>query len=391
MPTSRKGTTEDVRRDNLAAILAHLHLTGPASRSVLAQSTGRNRSTIASLVSDLVDLGLVTESAPQSEGRQGRPSPVVTIRPEVVALVCNPEIDALTIAVVGLDGTVRSVIRHDYDRPPTASEAWRLAAAIVAGLQTELSDLRVVGLGAAVPGQVRTEDGVIRNAPHLGWRDEPFAEPLQRACGHPVQVGNDAAVGALAETQFGAGRGATNVVYLNGGASGIGGGVIVDGRLLRGASGYAGELGHLRVSGSGLADSAGIPGTVEAVVSRSELLDAFHLDRATGDELAGLLRAPLPAAVAEVVHRQIAHLGVAVAGAINVFNPEVVVLGGFLADLLACAPAELDARIDQFTLAPLREHVKIVPSALGEKLLLVGAAGLAFAPLLRDPALMQSR
>ncbi|HML50490.1 MAG TPA: ROK family transcriptional regulator [Propionicimonas sp.] len=389
MPTSRKGTTEDVRRDNLAAILAQLHLNGPASRSILAQLTGRNRSTIASLVGDLVELGLVTESAPPAEGRQGRPSPVVAIRPEVVALVCNPEIDALTIGVVGLDGTVRSIIRHDYGRPPTAAEVWRLAADVVADLRSELADLRVVGMGSAVPGQVRTEDGVIRNAPHLGWREEPFARPLQQACGYPVWVGNDAAVGALAETQFGAGRGATNVVYLNGGASGIGGGVIVDGRLLRGASGYAGELGHLRVSGSEQADSAGIPGTVEAVVTRSELLAAFQVDRATGDELARLLRGPLPAAVVDVVTRQVAHLGVAVAGAINVFNPEFVVLGGFLADLQACAPADLDARVGQFALAPLREHVQIVPSALGETLLVVGAAGLAFAPLLRDPARIQ--
>lgn len=390
MQQSGKGTTEDVRRDNLAAILRHLYLNGPASRSSLARLTGRNRSTIASLVGDLIDFGLVVEREPASTGRQGRPSPVVKIRPDVVAIVCNPEIDALTVGLVGLDGSVRRVIRHDYDQIPTASQVRGMTATILAGMALELSKLRVVGIGSAVPGQVRAEDGVVRNAPHLNWREEPFAEMLQDATGYTVRVGNDAALGALAETQFGAGRGADNLVYFNGGASGIGGGVIVDGRLLRGASGYAGELGHLRVSGSSAMDSAGIPGTLEAVVSRETLLASLGRHRATPQELDQLLAEDLPPEAVEVVETQVMHLGTAIGGAINVFNPQLVVLGGFLASLLACAPDSLRARVDQFSLAPQREQAQIVPSELGADLLVVGAAGLTFAPLLRDPALIES-
>ncbi len=254
------GTTEDVRRSNLSATLGILYRTGPVSRAALSKRTGRNRSTIASLVTDLVDLGLVEERDPDSLGQVGRPSPVVTIRPEVTAIAVNPEIDVLTIGLVGLDGQVRRVIRHEYDRIPTATEVISITAAVISGMQVELDSLVVAGIGVAVPGQVRTDDGVVRNAPHLGWRDEPLAEPLAAATGYPVQVANDAALGALAEHEFGAGRGKDHLIYLNGGASGIGGGVISAGVPLGGASGYAGEFGHVRVSSSGLLDSAGIEG-----------------------------------------------------------------------------------------------------------------------------------
>ncbi|MFZ0529903.1 MAG: ROK family transcriptional regulator, partial [Propionicimonas sp.] len=294
-------TTEGVRRSNLSATLGILYRHGPASRAALSKRTGRNRSTIASLVTDLVELGLVEENDPDPMGQVGRPSPVVSIRPEVTAIAVNPEIDVLTIGLVGLDGTVRRVIRHEYDRIPTASEVISITAAVLAGMQVELDGLLVTGIGVAVPGQVRTRDGVVRNAPHLGWQDEPFAEPLAQASGYAVRVSNDAALGALAEHTFGAGRGKSSLVYLNGGASGIGGGVIAGGALLDGASGYAGELGHIRVSSSSVRDSAGIAGTLEAEVTREELRKALGLPRIAPGEFAAALLAARGEPVAAVV------------------------------------------------------------------------------------------
>lgn len=380
------GTTEDVRRANLSAILGLLYRGGPASRAVLSKRTGRNRSTIASLVTDLVDLGLVAEREPDASGQVGRPSPVVELRPEVTAIAVNPEIDALTIGLVGMDGAVRRVIRHEYDRIPTAAEVLSITAAVVAGMRVELGSLRVAGVGVAVPGQVRTDDGVVRNAPHLDWHDEPFAEPLAAALGYPVQVANDAALGALAEHAFGAGRDHDHLLYVNGGASGIGGGVITGGTLLGGTAGYAGELGHVRVSSSSVQDSAGIRGTLEAEVTREELLAALGLERADPGQFEQALLADRSAAVARVVHRQVGHLGTALAAVINLFNPEVVALGGFLAALQAYDPAGLDDAVAASTLAPSLEGVRITAAELGANLLMVGAAGLAFRPLLADPA-----
>jgi len=380
------GTTEDVRRSNLSAILGMLYRGGPASRASLSRRTGRNRSTTASLVTDLVDLGLVQEREPDSLGLVGRPSPVVSLRPDVIAIAVNPEIDVLTIGLIGLDGKVRRVIRHEYDRIPSASEALSITAAVISGMQVELDGLVVVGIGIAVPGQIRTGDGVVRNAPHLGWQNQPLGEPLAAATGYRVQVANDAALGALAEHEFGAGRGKDHLIYLNGGASGIGGGVISAGIPLGGTSGYAGELGHVRVSSSDVLDSAGIKGTLEAEVTRKELLDALGLDRAEPGHFESALLADRSERVAAVVDRQLGHLGTALAGAINLLNPQVVALGGFLAALQAYDPERLSRAIASSTLAPSLEGVRITAAELGTDLLMVGAGGLAFRPLLADPA-----
>jgi len=379
------GTTESIRRTNLATILGILYRGGPASRAALSKRTGRNRSTIASLVADLSALGLVSEGESDSLGQVGRPSPVVSIRPEVTAIAVNPEIDALTIGLVGLDGNVRRVIRHECDRIPTASEVLSITSAVIAGMRHELDGLLVVGVGVAVPGQVRTGDGVVRNAPHLDWHDEPFGAALAAATGYPVAVANDAALGALAEHEFGAGRARRNLIYVNGGASGIGGGVIADGALLGGMSGHAGELGHIRVSSSSVTDSAGIRGTLEAEVTRAELMEALGLPRAEPAQFEAALLSDRSAAVSAIVNRQLEHLATALASAINLFNPEVIALGGFLAVLQAYDPGKLAAAVAASALAPSLEGVEITPAELGGDLLMIGAAGLAFHTLLNDP------
>jgi predicted NBD/HSP70 family sugar kinase len=381
-----EGTTEAVRRQNLAAVLGILYRGGPASRSVLSKLTGRNRSTIGSLVTDLVDLGLVTERDPDASGQVGRPSPVVAVRPEVTAIAVNPEIDALTVGLVGMDGAVRRVVRHEYDRIPTATEALDIMSAVISGMRTELRGLLVLGIGVAVPGQVRTSDGVVRNAPHLDWHDEPLGEPLAAATGYRVQVANDAALGALAEHEFGAGRGHSHLIYVNGGASGIGGGVITGGALMGGSSGYAGELGHVRVSSSDVTDSAGIRGTLEAEVTRAELMDVLGLTRADPQEFEAALLADRSPATRRVVERQLGHLGTAIAAAVNLFNPEVVALGGFLAALQAYDPDGLAREVAGSVLVPSLEGVRITPAELGRNLLMIGAAGQAFGPVLADPS-----
>jgi len=384
----RAGTSEGLRQANLSTMLTILFRQGPLSRATLARLSGRNRSTIGSLVGDLVAMGLAEEHDPVPAGQVGRPSPVVVLRADVAAVAVNPEIDVLTVALVGLDQTVLATRRHTHDHIPTAREVVATTAAIVGELRHEFPDVCILGAGGAIPGQVRTSDGVVRNAPHLRWVDEPFAAMLAEATGLPVTVANDASLGALAEHDFGAGRGRSDVLYVNGGASGIGGGIVLDGQPMRGAYGYAGEFGHIRVSSSSLPDSAGIPGTLEAMVTRAALLDVLGLNAAEAERLGAALLADRRPAVREVVHQQLAYLAVGLAASANVLNPEIIVLGGFLASLLACDPQRLRDEVARLALPPSMEGVDIVPSALGDALLSVGAAYLAFTPLLADPVAM---
>lgn len=386
---------EDVRRHNLSTILNIVHRGGAASRARLTKQTGLNRSTIGALVGELEVLGLVSEGGADAAGLVGRPSPIVSVSERVVALAVNPEIDAVTIAIVGLGGRVQRRIRYATERSPSVAEAVNIAAAVIDGMRGELeSNHRVAGVGIAVPGQVRSIDGVVRFAPHLGWVDEPVAMMLAAATGYPAFAANDAGAGAVAEWYFGAGRGRSELIYLNGGASGIGGGVIAAGEPFGGIGGFAGEFGHIRVSAGEAAslDSAGIAGTLESEVRLSALLAVLGLGAGEAEELGAALRGALASggsaadAARHEVRRQLSHLATALGAAVNILNPELIVLGGFLAALLEADAGFLDEELTRSALPAAREGVSVVPAGLGPNLLMVGAAELAFRALLTDPA-----
>ncbi|BDZ40358.1 ROK family transcriptional regulator [Microbacterium suwonense] len=237
----RATTVEGVRRTNLGEVLRLVHHGGPRSRAVITAETGLNRSTVSDLVSRLAEAGLVREHGPDPTRRVGRPSPIVAPSPDVVALGVNPEIDAVEIGAVSLGGAIRLRERIAVDRPGVDEVVELVARTVEVWRTGDLQGCRIVGAGVAVPGLVRTEDGVVRLAPHLQWRDVDIAGPLERSLGMPVVVGNDASFGARAERLFGAAREHGDVVYLNGGASGIGGGLILHGRLIGGEGGYAGS------------------------------------------------------------------------------------------------------------------------------------------------------
>ena len=378
---------DDVRRRNLGVILRSVHRNGPASRAQLTRLTGLNRSTIGALVAELSVRGLIQERDPDPTRLAGRPSPVVAANPYVAAFAVNPEIDAVTVGLVGLNGVVHRRIRHLTERSPTVVEAVNIASTIIQDLRSELQmEYSFIGIGVAVPGLVRVSDGLVRHAPHLGWVDEPLAELLFSATGLPVHAANDASLGVSAERYFGSGRGVDDLVYLNGGASGIGGGLVVGGRPARGVAGFAGEFGHIRVSGSEQTDSAGIPGTLEAEVRRSALLAVLGLERADADELEHALLASRAPAVRAEVNRQLDALAVALAGAVNLLNPALVVLGGFLAALYAVDSERLRAEVARLSLAAPNASVRVCAAALGSDLLIIGAAELAYEALLEDPA-----
>jgi predicted NBD/HSP70 family sugar kinase len=375
---------DGVRRRNLATVLELVHHGRGASRAELTALTGLNRSTVAALVAELADAGLLREGDPVASGAVGRPSPGVRVDPRPVAIAVNPEVDAITAAVVGLGARVVHRIRRPVDSVPDPQTAVELVASVVDELlAASPRDRHVVGVGLAVPGLVRTSDGTVRWAPHLGWREVPFARLVEDALGHPVQADNDASLGALAEHLFGAGRGVDDLIYLNGGASGIGGGVIVSGGLLTGRAGYAGEFGQNR---PGAGERLSPDGTLEDEVNRARLLDLLGLAEADDPAVAAAVDSSDDPRVSAELRRQQGILAVALGNAINVFNPELVVLGGYLATHLSWDPPSLVDAVRTATIPAAAEGVSIVPAALGEDRLLIGAAELAFGRLLRDPA-----
>lgn len=386
LPAARGSRNDSVRRDNLSTVVGLVHRSGGLSRSMLTAATGLNRSTIAALVAELVELGIVVEGSADPTNRVGRPSPRVLPGESPVVIAVNPEVDAITLAVVGLSARVEHRVRHEMDHPGSPEEVARIVADLIGGLGGVIGTRRVVGIGLAVPGVVRSRDGLVRWAPHLNWTDAPIASLVERATGLPSALDNDASLGAIAEHRFGAGRGVDDLVYLNGGASGIGGGVIIGGRPLAGASGYAGEFGQNRPGVGDPADRVTADGTLEDEVSRARLLDVLGFASADEATLTTALRGASDPRVTDEVDRQRRILAVSLSNAVNVLNPSLVVLGGFLADLRDLDPVAFDDIVAGQVVSAAWADARILPADLGADRLLIGAAELAFAPLLAHPA-----
>ena len=379
-------SVEGVRRRNLGEVLRLVHREGSQSRARITASTGLNRSTVADLVGSLVEAGLVEEREPDQTRRVGRPSPIVAPSRDVVTIAVNPEVDAIEVGAVALGGVVRARVREEVDHLLAPEETAGTVARILDGWREgELAGARVVGVGVAVPGLVRRDDGIVRLAPHLGWRDAAVGEPLRDVTGLPVVVGNDASLGARAEHLFGAAKGYDDVVYLNGGASGIGGGLILGGRTIGGAGGYAGEWGQNRPGILDDADRRTAGGMLEDEVSRWRLLEVLGLASADDPTLARSLERAEAPVVTDEIDRQRRILATALANAVNVLNPSVIVLGGFLGMLVAADEAGFDTAVREQALAAPAEGLDIRPAALAEDRLLIGAAEAAFVALLADP------
>lgn len=358
---------DQVREHNLAAILTLLSQSKSLTRSELVELSGLNRSTISVLMTELQALGLVSETSPDETPHKGRPSFVASLSSEVVVFGVNVESSFTDVCLVSLRGEIIASHRITTPELPTPEGIIsEIKNAISSLMSTQSGTLRIAGIGVAVPGQVRVADGQVRLAPHLQWVEVPFASLLEAATELPAFLGNNASLGATAEHAFGAAKGYEEVVYLYGGTSGIGGGVIVRGELLRGADGYAGELGHVVLSDSSREDYSGFHGTLEAALDRG---DAAGSSQASADALENQCRL----------------LGAAISSFANIFNPQVILLGGFLGGIFAQAEDMVTRFALERILGAPAENLKILRAELGPTQIIKGAAGLPISALLQAP------
>lgn len=390
--TNLGSNRDSTRQHNLSTVLRLVHSMAGVSRAQLTRATGLNRSTIAALVAELVHLGLVVESDLDQAQQHGRPSIMIEPSPGALALTVNPDVDAVSVALVSLGGHIVNAVRFHTVRAPSVTEVVNIVTAIYSGMRSSLPvGHRVMGVGLAIPGLVEPADGTVIDAPHLDWRDEPLAALLGDALKLPVIAANDAVVGARAQATFGAGRDVPDFVYLYGGASGIGGGVISGGHLVRGSTGFAGQLGHTHVLTGGVGCTCGSSGCLEAEVTRKALIDAIGLPAGEVENLEEILMEKLQDGTASpdvraVIDRQIQLLAIGLSSVVNLLNPSMIVLGGFLRILVRAAPDALGEALRTSGTRGPRESVAIELAPLGEDPILVGAAELAFEPLIQDPA-----
>jgi len=394
MSTSRRLAVrpEAIRRLNLSLLLRHIHQHGELTRAELTAATGLNRSTIGALVADLVALGLVTEYVPSGRDRAGRPSHLVAPRPDgPYVLAVDVAVERIVTATVGIGGVVherRLVALDDADRRPERVIA-RIAADAAWLARRRPGGIGPAGVGVSIPGTVRVRDGFVEHAPNLNWRGVPFAELLRKKLGGSVEVviGNDADLGALAEHERGAGIGYDHLVYLNG-SVGVGGGIITDGVQLHGSGGFAGEIGHMTINPDGPPCHCGSTGCLETYIGEHALLRAAGVTDRHGPKAIDALfidaAAAAPAAQAGV--RAVAvWLGRGLANIVNVFNPQVIVVGGSLAEVVRLERATVETEVDRRAMTASRDGVKLLLPGLGQESALIGASELAFQSLLECP------
>jgi predicted NBD/HSP70 family sugar kinase len=377
-------------------VLGRLHLSGPLSRSELTSMTGLNRSTVADLLGELGSLGLVEERPASAASGPGRPSPVVRTRPEGAAvLAVELAVDSIAVATVGIGGHVFNRVRVARPRGrfsprETMQDVAKLAGPMLDALPPSRS---LVGVGAAIVGLTRRSDGFVLLAPNLGWRDVPLAAMLgeELALGIPVLAANEADLGALGEYRRGAHPGVADLIYVSG-EVGIGAGVIVGGTPMLGSAGYAGEAGHMLINPGGHACRCGAIGCWETEAGESALLRRAGVPDETGrlDDVA-----ERAAAGDETVRRALAEvgrwLGLGVGDLVNLFNPDLVVLGGLYQRLYGFLEDAVVAGAHERTLDAPGAMATIACSSLGPDAPLIGAAELALSGVIADPARTDGR
>ena len=398
MVSSSGATQDEIRRRNVSTLLRQVHVQGQLSRAQLTALMGLNRSTIKTLVGDLCEAGLVAETIPETGLRAGRPSHLVGPRADTAyVLTANLGVETVTAAAVGLGGVINA--RSEYRLPGPGVDHDTVIDRLADELRTLSKSVQpgawLAGVGVGVPGAIRQADGFVEFAPNLGWRGVPFGELLSKRLGLPVQtrVGNDGDLGGLAEHVRGAGRGIGHLIYLAG-EVGIGGGIVVDGRLLTGAHGYGGELGHMMVNPGGRACRCGSRGCFETEAGEDAVLVACG--REAGGGRAALVEVFAAASQGEARALDgLQSIAVWVARGlttlVNILNPEVVILGGPLSSLFFLTGDRIESEMDSMSTFAGRAKVRLLQPGLGEDSSLLGAAELAFEPLLQDPVDAWSR
>jgi len=403
----RTGDQALVRQINLAVIMHHLREYAPISRAALAEMTGLNKTTVSSLVRELIERKYVREvgfEKPESGRGAGRLAMLLSLNPEAGYIV-SMEIGVDYLMAICTNFAPKTIWQYKEDIDPDMGQQVifdRLLALLYQGLSIGSENSKnLLGVAIGVPGLVDQTSGTLLFAPNLRWENVPIRTKLQGLIEAPLVVDNEAKLAAQGEHYFGAARGYNEVLYLSAGV-GLGGGIVHDGKVFSGVTGFGSEFGHMTMDPEGEICNCGNRGCWETQVSQRSLFR--HLRRAAGqgnetiltDMTGGNLGALTVPMVVEAARQndRLAlqalevlgyHLGIGIASLVNALNPELVVFGGILSLASDYLLPVVENEVQQRALRWNREAIEVVVASHGQESCVMGGVARIFQAVLVEP------
>jgi glucokinase-like ROK family protein len=398
-----------VRELNLSLVLRRIHNEAPVSRAQLAAETGLNKSTVSSLVEELLKLGLIHETGMNSVGA-GRPATLLEVNPLAGGIIgVELGVDFVAVALTDFLGKIlwRKKANADPTYEKTLNQAFELTQeAIAAG--RELS-LPLLGLGLATPGTVDLNEGVLIFAPNLHWHNVPLRKLFSERTNLRVFIENDANAAAVGEHLFGLARQSTDFIFVFAGV-GIGGGFFLNGALYRGKNGYAGEIGHSPIMAEPLQSPChcGNRGCWETYANQYSIMqrvrDRLEVKRSSIiPDLMAELNAPLSIPLikqaadegdAEAIgsfEEAGTALGQGLATIINFLNPEKIIMGGPLSVAAPYILPSVTDAVKRHSLPEIGQKVSVELSQFGPDASLIGAVSIVVDDIMSHPTQIERR
>ncbi|MBT3336535.1 MAG: ROK family transcriptional regulator [Anaerolineae bacterium] len=386
----RRNPKQNVKNINKHAVLDLIRfMPGGISRAGIAKEIGLSRAAVTTIVNDLISAGIIRDAKQQAK-TSGRPRTLLEIAPEA-GYVAGIDMGATHLRVVvtnfGAHVVTEKEISFNIAQGPEAciAQADQILRESLAAKDISIQSLSAIGFG--VPGPISSDAGMVIAPPIMpGWDRFPIRDTLEELWQQPVSVNNDAELGALGEWAYGAGRGAQDLAYIKVG-TGIGAGLLIDGRIYRGSTGSAGEIGHLTMDNEGPRCTCGNRGCLEAF-SGGHAIAQQAIDAIQNGQHTQISRIPLKdisakdvasaAQRGDLVAQQIMeeagqHLGVAIAGLVNIFNPDMIVVGGGVAQIGDLFLEPVRKTVEQRSLPAAATNVRITTALLGRRSSSLGA------------------
>jgi glucokinase-like ROK family protein len=400
-----------VRELNLSLVLRYIHNEAPVSRAQIALITGLNKSTVSSLVEELLKRKLIHETGTNSVGT-GRPATLLEINPRAGAIIgAELGVDFIAIALTDFTGNILWRELNTVD-PSDAQETILskfLQLTDTAIKVCEAHNLDCLGIGLSVPGTVDLERGILVFAPNLQWRNVPLKKIFSEHTGLKIYVENDANAAAIAEHLFGAARNCDDFIFVVAGI-GIGGGLFLNGKLYRGKDGLAGEIGHTPI----VAEPYQVPchcgklGCWETHANLHSLIRRVQsrLENNSESLISGVMKeqnTPLSIAIIkqaadagdrhalDALTKTGAAIGHGFASLFDIFNPEKIILGGPLSRVGNYLLPSLVETATSHSLLDTAPSVEILLSSFGTDAVLLGAISIVVDDILSNPTLVERR